>query len=277
MSTSPVNPTTGLSDIRAFDLYMRLLRRWPWLLLIAIVGGVLGMVWNAITPPVYRAVGVLDIGIDYGRVRFLDEDAEQHIYLRIQELLLSDAVLAGALERLGDAAGSDSEDANLDELRQRLRLIHYEGRWELAADDKDPQRAADIANAWAESGLSLLAQAQAHAWKAAELQAMFFRVWCRPEVVPGVESEGLWICDEANAPSGQPELPEAMLEEVQLSRGIVPAISSAWSQRAEAPSESQTIDQVWKILAGALLGFGTAVIVSLALPPASMGQRRRDP
>ncbi len=218
------------------------------------------MGFSLAVPASFQATAALTIGIDQGRVEILDEDVTRQILLRVQDLLLSDIVLAGAIEKLPPNLPAISDIADPADYRQRLRLTRIEARWNLAVADPAPVQAAALANAWAESGLETLEESQAHAWKVAELQAVFFEVSCQP-----IES-GLWECDERGNNASALGLGQELLQEIRATYGIAPVVSFALLERATPPDQPQRLARAAMAASGTflglLVGFGLAVRAS---------------
>lgn len=256
------------TDIDILRLYSAALNRWPLILATAVLGALLGIAFSLGVPATFQAVAELSIGIDHGRVEFLDEDAERQILLRVQDLLLSDAVMAGAIEKLPPILAGMSEIADPADYRQRLRLTRIEARWQLAATDPVPEQAAALANSWADSALETLEEAQTHAWKVAELQAVFFEVACRP-----MES-GLWACDKGGINASGRGLDQELLQEIRASYGIAPVVSFALLERAAVPDRPQSSARAAIAAAGTLLGM--LVGFGLAVRRSSRGSSRVD-
>jgi len=242
-------------DLDPSEAYRRLQRRAGWVLGGALLGALLGGVLSVLTPPVYRATAVLAIGVDYGRSQWLDEDADRLVMGRVQELILSDQVLAEVLE--GTAAGSSGGQdgpGSVAELRNGMRLVWVDNRWELSFVGQDPQQAASIANQWARVSIEQLGAAWEHAWRVAELQSLYFRVFCRPQSVAGESGGTLWVCDEGEPAGIPPDLPQALLVEIENSHGIIPALSFSWEARASPPSEPEGGHRTGRIIGGMLTG-----------------------
>lgn len=249
------------SEIDVGRLYSAALNRWPLVLATAVLGGLVGVGFSLITPPTFQAAAELSIGIDHDRVELLDEQAERRILLRVQDFLLSDVVLASAIDRLPPALGSQGNSADSASMREGVKLTRIDAKWTLAVTDPVPEQAAALANAWAESSIEMLSEAQVHAWRAAELQTLFFQVSCRPD-----DDSGLWICDMRGEEAPSLDLEQDLLQEVQASYGISPALSFALLERATEPDRSETTRRGILAVAGSILGllvgFGLAVQTS---------------
>jgi len=258
-------------DIQPLEGYQRLVGRVSWVLAAALLGALTGFGLSSIRPLTYRATAILVIGVDYSRSLWLDEDADRLALGRVQELILSDDVLGDVLERTaaGSRGGSNSP-RSISELRAGMRLLWVDSRWELSVEGRDPEQAAETANAWAESALEQLDLAAKHAWRVAELQSLFFRVFCRPAAPPGGTEESLWVCDEGIPSSETAGIPTELITEIEQSRGIIPALSFGWEARATPPTEPENGNRALMILGGMLVGLlvGTIAVAAAGDPPA---------
>jgi uncharacterized protein involved in exopolysaccharide biosynthesis len=256
-------------DFSAILWYRRVAQRIPFVFMASILGALLGVGLGLITPPSYRATAILTIGVDYSRSQWLDEDADRLVLGRVQELVLSDDVLEAVLERSDAGSGvGQPPDGSIAELRDQLRLLWADNRWELSSRSRDPVQAAATANSWAEVALDQLRTASAHALRAAELQSLFFRVYCRPQSLAGDPDNPLWVCDEGEPSPELSGLPANLIAEIELSRGIVPALSYAWEARASPPSEAEGGGRALMILGGMLAGLllGTVAVAATRDP-----------
>ena len=101
------------------DLLQRLIGRWPWLLAAACLGGLLGLGASGLFPPVYEAVAVVGVGVDYGRTLPLDDEALRHAFDRAREVFLADETLEDDwVDR-----GVDPGRANDDERAAQLAAV----------------------------------------------------------------------------------------------------------------------------------------------------------
>lgn len=231
-------------------LFRRVLAGWPLILIVTVLGGLAGYGLSFLRPPLYEAASALGIDIDYARAFPVDDRTEHEAFRRVQELLLADDTLEATRSLLGEAAPGD-----LQGLRQHLRLENRAGRWELIAVDSDPEAAARLADAWAESALAQLEEACLHAWRAADLQSAFFALGCRLAPSGEGETEGAgWVCESGQPTPGPDSVIQALQEEASLSRGILPAMSFSLLEQASAPATPVLWGRGSLILAGALIG-----------------------
>jgi len=246
-------------------IYLRLQRGYRLVFLAGLFGAFLGIVLGWLASPRFSATAVLNIGVDYSRSQWLDEDADRLAMRSVQGLILSDDVLTGTLERLpAVSGGTQARVESVSSLRDRLRLERSDNRWELSAASGDPEQAAWIANAWAEVALEQFASAALHAWRVAEMQSLFFRVFCRPEAFSGGTEESLWVCDEGIPGSETAGIPADLITEIEQSRGIIPALSFGWEAKATPSTEPENGNRAVMILGGMLVGLLVGTIAVAA-------------
>lgn len=133
------------TELRA---YLLLLKRWFWLIILgAVLGGLAGLTLSQMSPPVYRASTSLVVRLDGGRNYSLDEGAQltERITLVYAELLRKRTLLDEAIMSLG-------LDTTAESLARRVYATVSPNTMVLVltVDDRDPDRAASIANMLAE-------------------------------------------------------------------------------------------------------------------------------
>jgi capsular polysaccharide biosynthesis protein len=123
--------------------FIRLLKAWRFWVLGALIGSALGAAVYFIFPPEYRAKATVNVDFNFEEAFPENTDRQDFYYLerearKMVELAFSDDVL-GQL------------DAPVEELRDgKLNLSQPdEAGWHFYADDKDPQKAEELASAWA--------------------------------------------------------------------------------------------------------------------------------
>ena len=245
------------------DLLLRLMRRWPWLLMAIIVGGALGLQAATLYPPVYEAVAVVGVGIDYGRTLPLDDEALRHAFDRTREVFLADETLE--VVRAAEAQGAHPVSAN--EVRDSLRLSEIGGGWELGVRAASPDAAARLANAWAAASLEALRVAAEHAWRAAELQSKWYITGCefQPAATPSMPAA--WACTTAPEEYDPEQTLSALEEEAVLSRGILPSMSFSMLQEATPPGTPLAGSRGMSVLAGLIAGAVVGLMLALAWRP----------
>ena len=132
----------------SIDDLIRLLRAWRCWSVGALIGGLIGTGVFYIAPPPYRAQAVVLVDFNLEQAWPQETDRQQFYYLeretrKLEEIAYSDAVLEGIVR--------SSPEVTMEELRSGILFLSQpaEGGWNFYVDDKDPQRAASIATAWA--------------------------------------------------------------------------------------------------------------------------------
>ncbi len=257
-------------DLDLPEFYRRTLRRWPWISLATIAGGILGLIVSVGQAPVYRSSAVVEINVDYNRTAPMRDLTMEQAFDRVRALLLADETLAGAIHQSG-AEGR----IGIPEMRTRIRLAHRLGGWELFVDGEDPVESAALANAWAEVAIGRIEEAMTHALRAAEWQWALYHASC--ELVPDetAPQKALWVC-QSDAAEGDPaSVPSSLLAEASLSHGVLPIFTYSLLQRASVPVRPILWDRGTLVLAGAIAG-GVSGFAWAVLDPRSAGRRVPD-
>lgn len=266
-----------MDDIYLSNLVRSLWGKWYWILVGGFLGGLLGLALSFIKAPLFESSAVISIGFDYARVNEMDDTVTNYVALRVRDLLLSDETALGALQLLGNARTPLEAFPDTESLRSRIEVAQDASSWVIVARAKTSDEAAAIANAWADSSLQALKQAMLHAIRASELQTAIFRAGCQLKVDPSSQGQAIWDCKPPGDTAGVAALPEALLREVSLSRGLLPAMSFSLLQHAQPPSAPVIWGRGGLILAGVLLGVWVAVLAVLLRQPKGDSNRRPHP
>ena len=127
----------------SLDDFIRLLKAWRFWVLGAIIGSAIGVAFYYIAPPPYRAKAIVNVDFNFEEA-FPANTARQDFYYlerearKMVELAWSDDVL-------------NKLNAPVEELREgKLTLSQpAEAGWHFYADDQNPQKAEELASAWA--------------------------------------------------------------------------------------------------------------------------------
>lgn len=127
----------------SLDDLTRLLKAWRFWVLGAIIGSAIGAAFYYMAPPPYRARAVVNVDFNLEEAWPKDTDRQQFYYLeresrKLVEIAWSDEVLAEL-------------NTPVEDLRSgKLNLSQpAEAGWHFHADDQDPQKAEELASAWA--------------------------------------------------------------------------------------------------------------------------------
>ncbi len=127
----------------SLDDLIRLLKAWRFWVLGALIGSALGAAVYSIFPPEYRAKATVNVDFNFEQAFPTNTDRQDFYYLerearKMVELAWSDDVL----EQL---------NIPVEELRNgKLNLSQpAESGWHFYADDANPQKAEELASAWA--------------------------------------------------------------------------------------------------------------------------------
>jgi capsular polysaccharide biosynthesis protein len=164
----------------SLDDLIRLLKAWRFWSLGALIGGLIGAAVFYVAPPPYRAHAVVLVDFNLEQAWPQDTDRQQFYYLeretrKLEEIAYSDSVI--------EAIAETNQNITTAELHSGILLLSQpaDGGWNFYVDDKNPERAAAIATAWANT---FVEQVRAHTTTAdglnAFIEASVTRIASRP-------------------------------------------------------------------------------------------------
>jgi hypothetical protein len=128
----------------------RLLKAWRFWLSAALIGGLLGAAIYFLAPPHYRVRASVQVDFNIEEAYKPTQDKQSFYYLerevrKLEALAFSDAVLQSVVDEVGGVT--------IGQLRDGVLLLSQPGDadWHFFAEDPDPQRASDLASAWAKA------------------------------------------------------------------------------------------------------------------------------
>lgn len=251
-------------EFRLSEVLSIYMRYWWLLLALTLIGGLLGITISSFREPVYEASSRLLIAIDRNRASLSDRTTAYQADDRVRALLLADSTLEAVLDRSQTSQIESMEIADPQSLREMLKITQDPAGFTLYVYSKDPGLSARLANHWAQAGLDELEQATLHAIRAAEIQAALYNANCTLALQDDAAGEeAVWICSSSGGPIDVQEIPELLVEQARLSRGILPIYS--FSIGVEAVIADQPV--LWSrgsiVLASSLLGLLLGFIVLL--------------
>lgn len=153
----------GLNPLASFE---QLSRSWWKLVALAILGGLIGLLFSYLTPPKYQAEATIHASIDFTDINFenmVGEYGHPLVFTQYDEDLALQVVERVLLTKLDEAY----EYARLldpmlikSTFRQDMQIRRYLARWHLRYRHQDPLIAQSIVNYWAEIGMEALEEAQ---------------------------------------------------------------------------------------------------------------------
>jgi capsular polysaccharide biosynthesis protein len=127
----------------SLDDLIRLLKAWRFWVLGALIGSALGAAVYSIAPPPYRAKATVNVDFNFEEAFPENTDRQDFYYLerearKMEEIAWSDEVLSQL-------------NAPIEELRSGKLILSQpaEAGWHFYAQDNDPQKAEELASAWA--------------------------------------------------------------------------------------------------------------------------------
>ena len=130
------------------DDLIRLLRAWRFWFLGGVIGALLGAAAYAISPPPYRSRATVNVDFHLEQAWPEETDRQQFYYLeretrKLVEIAMSDATLGAVADAV--------PGVTIEGLRAGIVRLSQPGSggWHFYADDRDPEKSALLARAWA--------------------------------------------------------------------------------------------------------------------------------
>jgi len=240
-----------------------ILKRWFVIVLCTLVGGGIGWLFHQFQPPIYEARALITITINYNQPDLLpsldnDHYAEDQMMSSAMNLLVSTAVFSQVTE---DAAGLNLAPGDIA-FNSRLLVERRQAEVELIVRHESPEKAAGLANIWAQRGFEALQEAQTHAVRVYTLN---YELKSLAECLTA-QADIQGICQQTSLAELDQTLKKVETElgtEVQGSKGLVPAVMFDLSRLADVPESPVLYATQGLVLAGGLLGFLVGLLLSI--------------
>jgi uncharacterized protein involved in exopolysaccharide biosynthesis len=231
-----------------------------------LIGGLTGVVFSIARQPLYEASASLLVAVDRGRSIVIDDFTVVQATDRVRALILSDDTLKKALDLLSKSASEIEAFDSIRSFRSTLRITNSPASFELLVYTNDPTLAAAAANAWAKASLAALDEAYLHAIRAAEFQNALYEASCTLTLrIDGTQEQAAWLCTSGRWEDEGEDLPEAILEEVKASRGILPIFSFVLGQEAQSPQNPILWARSSLIISGLIVGGLLGIFVLMVM------------
>ncbi len=153
----------------AFDpvaTFNHLINGWWKIVVFASIGGILGLGFAFIQPPLYQAEATFHASIDFTQINFeglVGEYGHPVIFTQYDEDLALQVVERVLLAKRPEAqayAHILDPTINYQTFMRDMQIQRYLARWHLRYRHEDPEIAQAIVNHWAELGMEALHEAQ---------------------------------------------------------------------------------------------------------------------
>jgi uncharacterized protein involved in exopolysaccharide biosynthesis len=238
-----------MDEFSLADHFRHIYRRWRLVALCVFLGGAAGWVFHLFQPPVYEARAVITAQIDFTQTWELNELEQDQAVGAVMGLFASTPVLQQVIEQ------AQARGLGLDRLvyGENISVERRRARLELQVRDRDPEKAASLANLWAEIAYQALLDAHVHALRAQAIGQILYPYAGCP--TPSPNPEGAEACPPPPWVGQDPLKLEAELrQELQAGQAILPAMIFDFSEQAAVPAEPVARRADLLALAGALAG-----------------------
>lgn len=159
------------SEYSPLEAFRFSLRRWWLIAIFVLAGGLLGWVFSRLHTPLYDAQALLVINIDYQQAPELVQKTDDH-YTEDQIIGAANAVAISSvvLDQVGADLKARGISIEWEQYTRNLASERQSSQFWLRVRDTDPNRAALVANLWAEKAYATLIEFRQHAVNAKVLR-----------------------------------------------------------------------------------------------------------
>jgi len=255
-----------IEDISFREEYSRLLRRWWLIALLTVLGACLGWMLHLVRPPLYETAATFSVVINLQESGPLTELEQDQAIAAFKAIIISSPVLE-QVQAEAATQGIPVEDLTLD---KRVFIERRQALLDLIVRNPDPERAAQIANLWADLAYDEMLAAYGHALQAQSLGMYQQSITNCQQTEISTDT----LCDSASwneLDTRLAEVTEQRQAELNASRALLPYLVFDLSQYATVPAVPIVFRAAVMILGGALVGF----ICGLILAWLPFGEKRR--
>jgi hypothetical protein len=247
-----MNERMDEKEYSPLDDYRYAISHW-WLIFgLILLGGVMGMLFHSLRPPLYETKAVFAIHIDFNQTGWLSEFEQDYAINTARYLMHSDPVV----ERVGEELVRRNIPPEAAAVGKNVFFERKQPIIEIRVRNSDPDTSAIIANIWAEQAFIELKSAHMHAVQAESLWIYLKGLeYCNLE---GAHSQVGDLCSFHTFEEIKREIETVahrLQEEVGLSRGVIPALVFDLLQTATVPELPTAFGRHFLVLGGALAGF----------------------
>lgn len=153
-------------DFSPIDLLTRMLRYWPLVALMMVIGGLTAWGIHQVRPALYESQAVFTFAFNLARTGAMTEKDEDYAMGTAAAIMSASPVSAPVVEQ----ARQRGIGLEPDPLNRSVFLERKSYRWIIRVRLPDAKAAAFVANAWAQSAYHELAAAAGHAERAETLR-----------------------------------------------------------------------------------------------------------
>lgn len=146
--------------------FEHLIRNWWKIVLTAVIGGLLGLTFSMLQPPMYESEVIFHTSIDFTQINFenlVGHYGEPVVWSQFEEDLALQVFQRVLKHQLGETFFySQTLDPSMEyeTFRKDWQLERYLGQWVIRFRHTNPEIARDVVSFWAEKGYAALLAAQ---------------------------------------------------------------------------------------------------------------------
>lgn len=228
-----------------------------------IIGGLSGLLFSHLNPPVYESSAVFSVTIDYTQTGALTDIQEDQAMRGVGSVLLSDQVIRQTLTQL--ISEFNLELSQSDFLNNSF-MDREEFRWTLRYRDPDPNKAKLAIRTWAKSADSIIQEALTHSQASSALLDNLNEVKaCFQESTYGSGQGYCGFKDLETLMSSIGEISDRIQSEKVNSFGLFDALSVSLVNEGKVTPSAVRGQCNLLVLSGVLIGLVLSIVASAVL------------
>ena len=148
-----------MDPLKSFEI---LVNNWWKMVVIAVVGGLIGLAISFMLPPKYEAEAIFHASIDFTQINYenmVGEYGDPLVWTQFEEDLALQVVKRIMTSQLGPTflyAQTVDPSIELETFKVDQKIERYLGEWTIRYRHPDPKIAQEIVNFWADKGYEAL-------------------------------------------------------------------------------------------------------------------------
>jgi hypothetical protein len=247
-------------DFSPAEVFIKSVRIWWVVVVLALLGGLLGLLIHVLLPPIYSSRAEITTSINFSQSGILTDEQQDQAINAVGDVILS-TNLSQTVKSQALSQGFDIGNGDFESHRFSSRMGY---RWIFGYRSKEPVEAAEVTNVWAENSMKVLNDYLLHSFKAKNFDELLSNLEsCFEEA--SVIAPSYFACQSINLREIQSSMNRISAEtanEIVEAHGIPFYMSFAWNQKAEQANSPESRNRNLMVFSGLMIGFIVGIFLT---------------